>query len=574
MTSRRELLKHTLATSAAWAGAPLAALSAQATIVPAVPRASGTSGTTGASGTTGRTALVIGNDRYRHNPLNNATNDARSMAELLGRAGFAVDLRLNATQAQMKGAIQAFGQAMADRSVGTGLFFYAGHAAQLDWRNYMLPVDGNVEAPGDIRNQCVDLTLLIDTLGRTKGKTGLIFLDACRDDPFGPRVRAPLKGIGPYDAPAGTLLAFGTAPGRVAVEVVGSRNGLYTEHLVRELAVKGVSLEAALKRVRTNVVDASGGAQVPWESTSLDSDVYLFPAPKLSATELERQAVEELETWSRIKASLNPADWADYLKRYPNGRFAEAAQVRHQQLLAQTQAEARKAAAARASAPAPAPAGTHAAPPAPAPAPRPAPQRAPALLLGANHPVPARFKGSGNPNSAGSYPFRPIWTPGDEYLFHDRHLHSNTLQQSIRLVVKRVDIAANRVEYANGTVIDLMGNLIQDRQHRFPVPNQVNPAELQVGRKWSSRFQQIGATNGSGEYDFRIVGRENVKVPAGEFSAFKVIGDGSFMGPFLPNRGVQMTRWMVPGVNVAVRQEFLHNALARVLVSARQAVSA
>ena len=554
MTSRRELLKHSLAASAAWAGAPLAALSAQATIVP------GASGTTGTSGTTGRTALVIGNDRYRHNPLNNATNDARSMAELLGRAGFAVDLRLNATQAQMKGAIQAFGQAMSDRSVGTGLFFYAGHAAQLDWRNYMLPVDGNVEAPGDIRNQCVDLKLLIDTLGRTKGKTGLIFLDACRDDPFGPRVRAPLKGIGPYDAPAGTLLAFGTAPGRVAVEVVGSRNGLYTEHLVRELAVKGVSLEAALKRVRTNVVDASGGAQVPWESTSLDSDVYLFPAPKLSAAELERQAVEELETWNRIKASLNPADWAGYLKRYPTGRFAEAAQVRHQELLAQVQE--RRAAATRAPAPAP------------ASIPRPAPQRAPALLLGATRPVPARFKGSGNPNSAGSYPFRPIWTPGDEFVFHDRHLHSNTLQQTIRLVVKRVDIAANRVEYANGTVIDLMGNLIQDRQHRYPVPNQVNPAELQVGRKWSSRFQQIGTTSGSGEYDFRIVRRENVKVPAGEFSAFKIVGDGSFMGPFLSNRGVQMTRWMVPGVNVAVRQEFLHNALARVLVSARQAVSA
>lgn len=557
MTSRRELLKHTLATSAGWAGATLGALQAQATIVPGVPASPGTAGTLG---TAGRTALVIGNDRYRHNPLNNATNDARSMAELLGRASFAVDLRLNATQAQMKGAIEAFGRAMAHPAVGTGLFFYAGHAAQLDWRNYMLPVDGNVEAPGDIRNQCVDLKLLIDTLARTKGKTALIFLDACRDDPFGPRVRAPLKGIGPYDAPAGTLLAFGTAPGRVAVEVVGSRNGLYTEHLVRELAVKGVSLEAALKRVRTNVVDASGGQQVPWESTSLDSDIYLFPAPRLSAAELERQAVEELETWGRIKASLKPADWADYLKRYPNGRFAEAAQVRHQELLAQVLA--RQAAARRAPAPAPA-SGSRA-----------APQRAPALLLGATHPVPARFKGSGNPNSAGSYPFRPIWTPGDEFVFHDRHLHSNALQQTVRLVVTRVDITNNRVEYANGTRIDLMGNLIQDRQHRFPLPNQVNPAELQVGRKWSSRFQQIGIVNGSGEYDFRIVGRENVKVPAGEFSAFKVVGDGSFMGPFLPNRGVQMIRWMVPGVNVAVRQEFLHTALARVLVSVRQAVSA
>ncbi len=538
MTSRRQLLKQTLVSSAAWAGAPLTVLWAQATVGPSAP---------------GRTALVIGNDRYRHNPLNNAANDARSVATLLTQAGFAVELKLNATQVQMTDAIDAFGQAMAERSVGTGLFFYAGHAAQLDWRNYMLPVDGNVEAVGDIRKQCVDLSRLIDRLGRAKGKTALIFLDACRDDPFGPRVRPTQKGMGPYDAPAGTLLAFATSPGRVAVEQVGSRNGLYTEHLVRELAVKGVPLEAALKRVRTNVVEASGGEQVPWESTSLESDVYLFPAPKLSQAELERQFVEELETWNRIKASSNPAAWAGYLKRFPNGKFAEAAQVRQQELLAQ--ALARKKAAAR------------------TPARRPAPQRPPALLLGAKHPVPARFKGSGNPNSAGSYPFRPVWTPGDEYVFNDRHLHSDSLLQTFRLVVKRVDIANNRVEYNNGTLLDLMGNLIQDRQQRFPVPNQVNPAELQVGRKWSSRFRQSGVVSGTGEYDFRIVRREIVKVPAGEFSAFRITGDGSFMGPFRPNRGVQMTRWMVPGLNVAVRQEFLHTALARVLVSARQAVS-
>jgi uncharacterized caspase-like protein len=74
----------------------------------------------------------------------------------------------------------------------------------------------------------------------------------------------------------------------VALEVSGSTNGLYTEQLLRELAVKGVRVEDALKRVRLNVRVASRGAQVPWESTSLESDVYLFPRPVLSAADLER----------------------------------------------------------------------------------------------------------------------------------------------------------------------------------------------------------------------------------------------------------------------------------------------
>jgi hypothetical protein len=542
----------------------------------------------------GRTALVIGNDRYPHNPLNNATNDARAMADLLAEAGFAVDLKLNATRAQMVGAIDAFGLAVAQRDVGTALFYYAGHAAQLDSSNYMLPVDGNIASAADIGRQCVDLGLLIGKLGRAPGRTALIFLDACRDDPFGPRFRTGLKGMSPYDAPAGTLLAFATAPGKVAVEVVGNTHGLYTEHLVRELKVKGRQLEDALKVVRANVRMASGGEQVPWESTSLERDVYLFPTQKLSEAELERQSREELEAWARIRASQNPADWADFLRRFPGGKFAELAQANQGRLMARKEPAPAVARPAQASSPAPAsgpasaptsrpasgptsaPASKPASAPAPAGAQKPAaapPPPPPALRLGPKLAVPARFKGSGNPHSAGSYPFRPIWTPGDEYVFNDLVLHSGKVLRTWRLVVKRVDLAANRVEYTNGSLIDLNGSLLRDgRTQHFDPPNQVNPAELQVGRKWSSRFKQDGASAGTGEYAYRITGRETITVPAGEFSAFRIHGEGWFMGPFVSNRGIHMTRWVVPGINLSVRQELHHLGSARVMVSARQAM--
>ena len=539
MSSRRQLLQHTLASSAAWAGGtPLAALAA----IEATPAT--------------RTALVIGNNRYRQNALGNAANDARAMAALLGQAGFAVDLKIDATRAQMIAGIDALGAAAARREVDTSLFFFAGHAAQLDWRNYLLPVDGDVESPGDIRLQCVDIGLLLDRLGRAKGKTALIILDACRDDPFGPRFRPSQKGMSPYDAPAGTLLAFATAPGRVAVEVQGNRNGLYTEHLVRELSVKGVRMEDALKRVRLNVRLASAGAQVPWESTSLERDVVLFPTPQLSAAELERQFREEFEAWTRIKGSPRLADWVDYLRRYPNGKFAEVAQVQLRTLLpAAPEPAARLASASVAKTPAPT-------------------AKAPALLLGPKLAVPARFKAPANPNSAGTYAFAPVWTPGDEYVFRELHLHSDAVLRTYKTVVRRVDRARNRVEFADGTLLDLMGGPLKEgKQRHYDVPIQINPAELQVGRTWETRFQQSGAPQGTGEYRFRITERQAVKVPAGEFHAFRVHGEGWFMGPFTQNRGTRLTRWLVPGLNVALRTEVHHQALARVLVSARQAVT-
>ena len=520
MTSRRGLLQQALASSVTWAPSP----AAWANVVPSTP---------------GRAALVIGNERYRQNPLSSAANDARAMAALLTQAGFAVDLKLNATREQMVGAIDALGQAAASRDVGTALFYYAGHAAQLDWRNYLLPVDGDVESASDIRKQCVDLGVLLSRLYRVKNKTALIILDACRDDPFGPRFRPPQKGMTQYDAPAGTLLAFATAPGRVAIEVQGSPNGLYTEHLLRELPVRGVRIEDALKRVRLNVRVASNGAQVPWESTSLENDVYLFPTPKLSEAELERQAREEYEAWTKIKGSSNPNDWIDFLRRHPNGKFAEAAQVRMRRLLP----------------------GMEPAPPAAA-------GRKP-LQLGPKIPVPSRFKGSGNPNSAGTYPFRPVWTPGDEYEFLDLDLYSSVVRSKFKVVVKRVDAANNRVELADGSLLDLTGGVLKEgNKRRYDPAMQINPAELQIGRKWATRLQQSGEGSGTVDYDFRITAREMVKVPAGEFAAFRIEGKGSFLG-----RPLQLTRWVVPGINFSVRREIRQFVSARVLVAARQAVS-
>jgi hypothetical protein len=530
----------------------------------------------------GRAALVIGNDRYLENPLGSAGNDARAMAALLTKAGFKVELSVNATLAGMTAAIDSLGRTALSPDVGSVLFYYAGHAAQLDWNNYLLPVDCKVQSAADIPTQCLDLGMLISRLGRAKGKVCLIFLDSCRDNPFGTRVRLADKGMSPYDAPAGTLLAFSTAPGRVAVEVVGSSNGLYTEHLLRELSVKGARIEDALKRVRLNVRLASNGFQVPWESTSLESDVFLFPAPTPSEAELERQFREEYELWNRIRSSSNEADWIAYLQRYPNGKFAEVAQVRLRRMLDEREERARLAQGAgenRKSASSPegtagnsgkagkssgAGKGDKSGKEA-----KTVKRRQP-LHLGPGEPVPKRMLGSGNPHSAGIYAFRPVWTRGDEYVYEHQDLYSGVARGQYRLVVRRVDVDANIVELSDGSLLDLSGCPLREGRHRrYDLPLQINPAELQVGRRWRSRFELSGgARSGSGEYDFRITERQTLTVPAGSFSAFRIEGIGSFRG-----KAIRLTRWMVPGLNVALRREVRETAAGQVLVSARQAVS-
>lgn len=285
-----------------------------------------------------RIALVVGNNSYRDAPLVNAVNDAKAVGALMEQAGLTVTLKTDLNREALQDAAAAFGAAARASNARQVFFYYAGHGAQLDWRNYLLPVDARVASAADMPEQCLDLGVLLTELSRAKGKTFVLILDACRDNPFGESYRPAQKGLSQFDAPVGSLLAFSTAPGSVAADGSGA-NGLYTGNLVRELSVKGVRLEDALKRVRLNVRLASRGAQVPWESTSLESDVFLFnDAPRLTEDELEQQVEADVAQWINIKSSRKADDWVAYLRNFPNGRFAEIAQVRLTRLLADAEA--------------------------------------------------------------------------------------------------------------------------------------------------------------------------------------------------------------------------------------------
>jgi len=498
-----------------------------------------------------RAALVLGNNAYPEAPLANAVNDANAMAAVLREAGFKVDLRTDATRDALAAGIDQFGRAVAQPEVRLAVFYYAGHGAQLQWKNYLIPTDGKVGAASEVESRCVNLGVLLEQLGRARGKTSVIILDACRDNPFGPGYRPEQRGLSQFDAPPGSLLAFSTAPGQVASDG-GGKNGLYTENLSKELSVRGARIEDAFKRVRLNVRIASRGEQVPWESTSLESDVFFFPeAKKLSEAELEKLIAEEIATWHRIKASKRAEDWVTYLRAYPQGRFSEIAQDRLNRLLATV--EVRPVAVAAVVA---------------------ATAKPMKIELGAGLPVPDFYGGAANPNTAGTYPLGRTYTVGDECTFNAMDPLSRVVQRTWTLRVTKVDPDAERIELNNGEVIsDLMGNLLKVGPDTFDVPAQFAPAELQIGKRWRARFVRITPTMRiTVDYEVRVASREKVTVPAGTFDAFKIEARG------FNDRGnrLEVNLWTIPGFNFSVRRELLvdggrSNSERLELVSAKQA---
>jgi len=79
------------------------------------------------------------------------------------------------------------------------------------------------------------------------------------------------------DAPKGTLIAYATAPGMVAIDGQG-RNSPYTGALLKHMRLPGLTAEQVFKRVRADLDTLTGGKQTPWESTSLTGDFFFVPA--------------------------------------------------------------------------------------------------------------------------------------------------------------------------------------------------------------------------------------------------------------------------------------------------------
>jgi uncharacterized caspase-like protein len=466
-------------------------------------------------------ALVVGNAAYRHvPPLRNSGNDARAIAAALQACGFEVTLLLDAPRPEMIEAIAAYGRALATRKA-VGAFYFAGHGVQLDWRNYLLPVDTQVAKPGDIAAQCVDLTTLIAGLREAANPMNLIVLDACRDNPFGPAAGVQQKGLSQMDAPVRTLLAYATAPGNGADDGLGA-NGLYTGSLLQEMKVPEARIEDVFKRVRLGVRRASGGRQVPWESTSLEEDFYFVPPEqlrKLSAQEEEREFAEELAVFEGARLAKDAAPIEAYLRRYPSGRFAELAQHRLDLMLASA-GERRVEAVSTV----------------------------------------------GNPFTAGTARADTRFRVGDSFTYDriDRTLFGKKPERFTGTVTA---ITEEHVLFNGGEAIrDLLGNQVRFLDGREVTARQDQPLEYSVGKSWSTRYDisRAGKLLGSVAMQFRVVGREAITVPAGTFYCFRIEASGVNRLRGRPDVDLTVVRWDAPGrVRLAVAVEETRRRVVR-----------
>ena len=135
-----------------------------------------------------RVAFVVGNGAYKNvTTLPNPPVDAKAMAGVLRNAGFDVVEGINLTRDKMTERLLEFGKKTQGADVA--VFFYAGHGIAVDGTNYLLPVDADIKSEMDVKlGTAINIDLSIDQT-MSDAKVKLVFLDACRDNPFAAKLR-------------------------------------------------------------------------------------------------------------------------------------------------------------------------------------------------------------------------------------------------------------------------------------------------------------------------------------------------------------------------------------------------
>lgn len=297
-----------------------------------------------------RVALVVGNSAYRHTmALTNPLHDASDLAAALQRTGFDVIVALDAGKAQMDGALRAFADKLAKADVA--LFFYAGHGLQVGQQNYLVPVDAQLQRERDLEFEAVKLDFVLRQMEIDReGKTTIVMLDACRDNPLarnlarsmGTRSTAIGQGLAPASTGVGTFIAYSTQPGNVALDGAG-RNSPFTGALVQNVATRGRNLNATMIEVRKEVIRTTGGRQVPWDHSALTGDFYFVPGEIVapgSTTAAPAAKSDDVEALKARIATLEAAQKSQAsAPRLPGLDLAKVTELRTKIVMAEEKAK-------------------------------------------------------------------------------------------------------------------------------------------------------------------------------------------------------------------------------------------
>lgn len=273
-----------------------------------------------------RVALVVGNGAYAHaEALRNPVNDAEAMAAVLSRLGFDVVKGIDVDLRGI-GDLQAVFEDKLRGQPDVALLFYAGHGLQVAGRNYLIPVDAEITQRAHLASRALLFNDLLDDMA-SQAQASLIFVDACRDNPFTRNLARSMGdtaryagvrgGLARIEKVAGTFIAYATAPDTVAYDGTGA-NSPFTGALLEHIETPGLSVGDLMIDVRNKVLAETNERQEPWDQSSLRARFYFVPGVEETPPPIEPGLSGAAEEWAAIQNTDSLAVLAAFQERHPD----------------------------------------------------------------------------------------------------------------------------------------------------------------------------------------------------------------------------------------------------------------
>jgi hypothetical protein len=294
-------------------------------------------------------ALVIGMDRYDGKSwpkLSNGVRDAEEVAKALAGQGFEVTLRRDLKSDELDRTLKSFFIYEGADPEARLLLWFAGHGHTIDDEGYIVPVDAPSpdSNDADFRDKAISLRRFGEYMHEAKAKHVLAIFDSC----FAGTIFNVARSLPP---PAITLAT--TQPVREFIssgeaQQTVSDDGTFRKLFLDVLAgkepdadanhdgyVTGTELGLFLHQKMTNLTN---NQQTPrygkLSAYGYDRGDFVFqigalpaPAAPTPITQPASDSAVEVAFWSSIRNEKNPQLFEAYLRRYPNGAFADIAKI-------------------------------------------------------------------------------------------------------------------------------------------------------------------------------------------------------------------------------------------------------
>jgi hypothetical protein len=244
-----------------------------------------------------RFALIIGNGKYEAaGSLKNAANDAQLIDASFKAVGFETELLTDLSEKSMGQALDRLAE-RAD-SLDVVALYYAGHAIQKDGQNYLIPIDAQIKSETAIERETIALQSFMKVLERVP--ISLLFLDACRNNPFAEQIAKSSKssnraviiqqGLAVVRPVGDMLITFATLPNAVAFDGIGE-NSPFASSLSQHIKTPNVEISVLMKRVTRGVIKQTKGKQRPQQLSQMQSEFYFV---KNSGEEVTKDPIKSI----------------------------------------------------------------------------------------------------------------------------------------------------------------------------------------------------------------------------------------------------------------------------------------